>query len=279
MDRKSFAIANAALGNPRAAAGIEVSMIGLTLDCIHGTVTLAIAGGEFRIALGERALDPWSVVTIAAGERLTIQPGPWGTWTYLAFAGRLVGTTWLGSLATHASSGLGGGKVVTGQELTIAEAEVREFRHGPIPRPEWSRPGSEHLVVLGPQSRYFAPPTLEALHTATFSLSDSYDRMGVRLRGPTLVPIGALSIPSEPILRGSIQVAGDGVATALLADHPTTGGYPKIATLLADDVDSFAQHRPRETVAFRVVSAREAVRLARRRAADEARFLDRLIKD
>jgi allophanate hydrolase len=223
MDRKSFALANAALGNPLEAAGIEVSMIGLSLDCTQGAVTLAVAGGEFRIALGERALEAWCVATIAAGERLTIQPGPWGTWSYVVFAGHLSGAAWLGSL----------------------------------------------------QSRFFAPVTLEALRSERFSLTDSYDRMGVRLRGPALPPVGAMSIPSAPISRGSIQVAGDGVPTVLLADHPTTGGYPKIATLLGDEVDDFVQHRPRDTVAFRIVSADEAVLRTRRRAEEEARFLAR----
>lgn len=100
--------------------------------------------------------------------------------------------------------------------------------------------------------------------------------MGVRLRGPALPPVGALSIPSEPIVRGSIQVSGDGVATVLLADHGTTGGYPKIATLLNDDVSGFAQNRPRDEVQFRSISPQEAVALSRERAVSQARFLENL---
>ncbi|MEZ5923811.1 MAG: biotin-dependent carboxyltransferase family protein [Hyphomicrobiaceae bacterium] len=266
MDRAGFAMANVALGNPWQAAAIEVSMLGLTLACAAGTVTLGLAGGGFKVQLGEEVLPGWSVVTIRAGERLTIQPGSWGTWTYIAFAGQLEAASWLGSLATHATSGLGGGKLATGQELVVRDAAVRERRHGPIACPDWARPRSEPHVVLGPQSRFFSATTIETFLATTFSLSDAYDRMGVRLRGPALIPDGALSIPSAPISRGSVQVSGDGAATVLLADHQTTGGYPKIATMLADDVSGFAQNRPRDTVAFRSITPAEAVRMARQAA-------------
>ena len=257
MDAKSLAIANVALGNPMAAPAVEVSMLGLTLECPEGSVSFAICGGDFRVQLGTETIGSWTVATLKAGERLAIQMGPWGTWCYVAFAGRLQASSWLGSVATHAASGFGGGKLVTGQELTIADAEVRTNGERRIVPPDWTRPTSEPRVVLGPQTRYFSPETIEAFLTARFGLTDSYDRMGVRLRGPALPPVGALSIPSEPIVRGSIQVSGDGVATVLLADHGTTGGYPKIATLLNDDVSGFAQNRPRDEVQFRSISPRK----------------------
>lgn len=274
MDRRAFAIANAALGNPLGAAGIEVSMLGLTLDCTEGSVTFAICGGDFRVQLGQEAIGSWAVATLGAGERLAIQMGPWGTWCYLAFAGRLEATPWLGSVATHSLSGFGGGKITTGQELVIKDAQLRARREREIAAPDWTRPEAEPSVVLGPQTRFFAPETIETFLAATFSLTDSYDRMGVRLKGPALPPEGALSIPSEPIVRGSIQVSGDGVASALLADHGTTGGYPKIATMLDDDVSSFAQNRPRGEVRFRSVTPEHAVALARERAGRTARFLE-----
>lgn len=270
MDRNSFAIANAALGNPLGAAGIEVSMLGMTLECTEGSVTFAICGGEFRVQLGAQAIGSWAVATLKEGERLAIGMGPWGTWCYLAFAGTLQATSWLGSVATHSLSGFGGGKLAAGQELMILDAEIRSHREGPIPAPDWTRPEAEPHVVLGPQTRFFAPETVEAFLAGTFALTDSYDRMGVRLKGPPLPPVGALSIPSEPIVRGSIQVSGDGVASALLADHGTTGGYPKIATMLAVDVSAFAQNRPRSEVRFREITPEEAVKLARQRAEREA---------
>jgi allophanate hydrolase len=98
--------------------------------------------------------------------------------------------------------------------------------------------------------------------------------MGMRLAGPSLSLRDALSIPSEPIVRGSIQVGGDGVASILLADHQTTGGYPKIATVLSTDTDGVSQLRPGDALRFEAVNAEEAIRLARSQAQSRRQYLD-----
>lgn len=266
MDRKALALANAALGNPPGSTAIEVSLGGLTLDCLSGTVTLALAGGGFIRQVGETRDGSWGVFPLRAGERLTIRRGPWGSWTCLAVAGRLEVPEWLGSHATHAPSGLGGGRLRSGDEVRITGTTLREDLHGPRICPVWARPRPVLHAVPGPQDRFFDPPVLDRLFHRTFHLSAAFDRMGIRLDGPALPPREALSIPSEPIVRGSVQVSGDGVATILMADHQTTGGYPKIATVLDDDLDAFAQCRPGQPIAFRPVTAAEAVELARFRA-------------
>ena len=270
MDRKALAIAQVAVGNDRDAAGIEVSVGGLVLDCVAGAVGVAVAGGGFAVDISNEHLGSWHVQTIRAGQSVALRAGPWGSWTYLAFAGDLVTQTWLGSAATHALSGLGGGMLVAGQEIIVRQ--VRPVAPRDVICPVWARPRHRCHVVLGPQDDHFDAAAIAALTRQPFQLTDAYDRMGVRLRGPAL-PHDALNIPSEPILRGSVQVSGDGVATVLLADHQTTGGYPKIATLLADDVDGFAQLRPRDAVGFRAVTADQAVVLARFRARAFAAYL------
>lgn len=273
MDRPALALANAALGNPPGQAAIEVSAGGLVVELISGAVTLACAGGGFVLDLGGRRLGSWSVVTLNAGDRLAIRPGPWGMWTYLAVAGQLPAETWLGAQATLSTAGMGGGRLVAGAEMTLTGAETRPWREGPIPCPVWARPRAEVPVVMGPQDRYFAPDTRATLVEAPFRLTAAYDRMGVRLDGPRLPPEGALAIPSEPVLRGAIQVSGDGVPTVLLADHQTTGGYPKIATLPGPETDRFAQLRPGARFRFRAIPAEAATLMARQRAAMLARCL------
>lgn len=276
MDRNSFALANAALGNPAGHPGIEVSLGGLTLNCISGAIALCFAGGGFIAETATRKLGAWCILTLHAGEVLTIRPGPWGSWTYLALAGNLQVTQWLGSNATHGASGFGGGKLTTGQILTLTGAEIRPEREGRIACPVWSRPRHLLRCVLGPQDRFFDRETLATFTGSRFEMTDAFDRMGLRLRGPALSPVGALSIPSEPILRGSVQVSGDGVATVLLSDHQTTGGYPKIATVLDCDLDSFVQCRPRDAVAFQPIPPEEAIAVTRQTARKVAALLDRL---
>jgi len=263
MDRAALAVVNAALGNPAGQVGVEVSLGGLTLDCIAGEVSFAVAGGGFGLRLADRVLAPWSVATLRAGQKLTIRAGAWGSWAMLGFAGRVQGQNWLGSLSTHSQSGLGGGAVIAGQALVINDAEVRTAREGDLPIPDWARPGPRTSVTIGPQERFFDAAVLATFLGQPFHLSQSYDRMGVRLQGPALPLDAALDMPSEPILRGAVQVAGDGVATVMLADHGTTGGYPKLATVIGADLDRFVQRRSGDAVRFVAVTPAEAVAAAR----------------
>ncbi|MFC3126038.1 biotin-dependent carboxyltransferase family protein [Pseudoroseomonas globiformis] len=276
MDRSSFAAVQAVLGNAPGAAAIEISPGGLSLRCKQGEVTLAVAGGGFQVVLDGSRHGAWTVLTLRAGSELTVRPGFWGCWTYLAFAGDLQVTPWLGSVSTHGPTGLGGGRLAAGQALTVSATRVLRGPPLRMPLPAWARPPAEVPVVLGPQDRFFAPDTIAAFLREPFTLSEAYDRMGVRLRGPSLRPAAALDMPSEPIARGSVQVSGDAVPTVLLADHQSTGGYPKIATVVSTALDRFVQLRSRQRVAFRAVSAREAIGLARSHHMAAQRYLEGL---
>ena len=218
-------------------------------------------------------MNAWAVVSVRAGSSLMIRPGPWGSWTYLAFAGRLKATAWLGSVSTHAPSGFGGGRITLDQSLEIEDAELREERAREVPCPAWARPRSQLDVVFGPQDRYFSTETREHLVSQPFALTEGFDRMGVRLSGPSLTPDAVLDMPSEPIAYGSIQVSGDGAPTVLLADHQTTGGYPKIATVVSDQISDLVQHRSRSQISFRSVTPEAAVQEFRMRRQPVEAFL------
>lgn len=263
MDRRAFAAANIALGNPADAPAIEVSLGGLTLTCLSGIVSFAVAGGGFILDHAGVKRGSWTIATLSPGEKLTIRPGHWGSWCYLAFAGTLQSQRWLGSAATHAMSGLGGGKLTAGQMLTIAGADRREDREGDISCPVNARPRHEARITIGPQDRFFSQESIDRFLAGPWTMTDAWDRMGLRLAGPSVTPEAALDMPSEPILRGSVQVAGDGVASILLADHQTTGGYPKIATVLECDLDALMQLRPRDPLHFLPVSPQDALGIAR----------------
>ncbi|NKB52270.1 MAG: 5-oxoprolinase/urea amidolyase family protein [Rhizobiaceae bacterium] len=276
MDRASFTAANLSIGNKADATTIEVSMGGLSLECISGDITLAICGGEFSVELGEEVYNSSVVLTIKVGQHLSIRPGKSGSWCYLAIAGQVDVPQWLGKSATHALSGFGGGVVTPGLEFDVLNSRAQPEFNGPIPTFQARKFGRHLRVVLGPQEQYFTPEALKQFLGSEFTLSDAYDRMGVRLKGPSLKMNGALSIPSEPILKGSIQVAGDGVPTILLADHQTTGGYPKIATVISADIDDFVQLRPRQKIRFHAVDPKQAIMLARIRAIELRSYFEAL---
>ena len=134
MDRKSFAIAHAALGNPADGPAIEVSVGGLAVVCEQGAVSVAIVGGGFRVRIGNHDAGSWSVLSLRAGDTLQIDAGPWGSWCYLAFAGDLQAGQWLGSSATLATSDFGSGLIKTDRLITVERARVLSASPGEIGR-------------------------------------------------------------------------------------------------------------------------------------------------
>lgn len=266
MDRFSHAAANVAIGNDRGATAIEVSAAGIELECGRCPITVSVAGGAVRIEHDGDRVPSGTVLTMHPSQRLRVRAGEWGSWAYIAVAGDIGGDRWLGSAATHSIAGLGGGVLHAAQTLIVAAPRSEPGREGSFGDLMPRRSSVSTRVVLGPQQHHFAAEAETALRTASFTLTEAYDRMGVRLAGPKLPLCDALSIPSEPIVRGSIQVNGDGVATVLLADHQTTGGYPKIATIVSADLDRFVQNRPGDDVTFELVEPDTAISLVREQA-------------
>jgi biotin-dependent carboxylase-like uncharacterized protein len=276
MDRLAHAAAHVALGNPYGLTAIEISTGGIDLVCEAGEMTFCVSGGEFQVVHSGARTKSWCVRTLRAGDTLAIRPGQWGSWAYLAFCGELVCKQWAGRTATHSTSGLGGGSLSAGAVVKLRDTRVSEEHEGEILVPNFARARKSARVVLGPQIGAFAGGSEAVLLGHEFAVTPASDRMGMRLSGPRLALNDALSIPSEPIVRGSIQVAGDGVASILSADHQTTGGYPKIATIVSADLDWVSQLRARDSLRFTAVEASDAVLIARSEASVRRQYLEQI---
>ena len=275
MDIVSFEAANAVLGNETKQTAIEISLGGLILQCREGSITLAITGGDFLIEYQGQKISSWTVLTLQKGERLSVRAGKSGSWAYLAFSGKLNVKDWLNSSSTHSTSGFGGGVLKTGQKFTLTDASNQENRIGPILKPNFYTNDLIH-AVLGPQDQYFMNTAIKIFSNSIFKVSDNYDRMGMQLTGPKLELKSALSIPSEPVVKGSIQVSGDGIPTILLADHQTTGGYPKIATVISSDINRLVQFRSNQSVKFVLINSNEALQKTRKFLDMKEKYLEKL---
>ena len=249
---------------------IEVSLGGVTLRCVSGDISLAVAGGSFGVLLDGQPQPPWSVFTIHAGSKLQIRSGAWGSWCYIAFAGQIEGPEWLGSRSTHMDTGLCGMPFKQGDKITVNSARMMPDRIGEIADADGLKPSKTVRVVMGPQDRFFTDASIENLTTQPFAITNEYNRMGMRLSGPKFEINQALDMPSEPIARGSLQVPGHGDPLCLLADHGTAGGYPKVATVISADLDAMTQLRAGDSVRFKAVPVEAAVRAAREKAAQLA---------
>ncbi len=266
VDSLAFRAALAAVG---AEVAIELSIGGIVLAGREGAVGFALTGPGFVAELDGVPLGGWTVGTVQAGQRLVVRAGG-GNWGYLAFAGQPQVPRWLGSAATHAASGLGAGAASAGQLLLLEGCRTLPGRG--LPAPGDAAAITRVRAVPGPQDRFFSDEDLARLTGEAFCTTPGMDRMGLVLAGPPLMPT-RLDMPSEPIVFGSLQVDGAGRMTLLLADHQTSGGYPRIATLLVRDAERVAQLPAGSQLQIALVGAHEAVAIARAEAARQRGWL------
>jgi 5-oxoprolinase (ATP-hydrolysing) subunit C len=265
MDRPALALANALVGNAPGAAGIEFALMGGCLQVAGGSARVALASADSSLAIDGRPVAPLTSATLQAGQTLEVGAGRAGMFSYLAVAGGFSVPPVLGSLALHHRAGMGGlqGRPLRAGDrlgLALAQPSGPELTLPELP-PAATGP---FRVVLGPQDDHFTEAGIATLLGSDYVVTDQADRMGMRLTGPTIEhSTKGYNIVSDGIPTGAIQVPGNGLPLILLADRQTTGGYPKIATVISSDLPRLAQCRPRSTVRFASVGREEAVRIAR----------------
>lgn len=262
MDRAAHRLAGA-LAGAAGEAGVELTRAGIALRVEQGRLRIGWAGGAFTVAInGEGQVWPGGA-TLAAGDRLSVTPGPRGNYGYLRFGPMLDLPMVMGSLSTSTRARLGG---VEGRALAAGDVLgfVGEERAALSPSPIALQEGPIRFV-WGLHAENFAADVRQRFVEATFRVTPMMDRMGVRLADEAGVFVGAsiLSLVSDPILPGDIQILGDGTPIVLMRDHQPTGGYPRIGTVISADLDRFAQVRAGDPVAFEPVSVEHAHRLLR----------------
>ena len=112
--------------------------------------------------------------------------------------------------------------------------------------------------MRGPQYDYFSDSSKKDFCSKNYKISNLTDRMGMRLEGTVLKNVVSSNIRSEGIIKGSIQVPTDGQPIVLLNDHPTIGGYPKIANVISADYDLLIQNTPGTNISFTYIELEDA---------------------
>ncbi len=261
MDRAAFREAGLLAGGQ--GGGIEFTRAGLDLVIVDGQMNGGWGGGGFTVRVnGTESVWPGGAL-LSEGDALSITPGAWGNYGYLRFGGQFDLPGSLGSLSSNIRAELGG---VDGRAL-IASDELVVLDANGLPEPVQQRAREDGPIrfVRGLHWGHFSRSVQEHFVTAQFRISTSLDRMGVRLLDDAGVFGGEsiLSLVSEPVLPGDIQILGDGTPIVLMRDHQPTGGYPRIGTIISVDLDRFAQMRPGSAVAFEPASVEHAHRLLR----------------
>jgi len=261
MDALALAAANCLAGNALFAAAIEIGPFGAAFTAREGAVRVALTGASRNADISGRAAAIGTSMTLADGETLTLGFARGGSFSYLAIEGGIAGEPMFGSLAVNARAGLGSPyprPLQAGDELqTVAASGAAERRIDPPATTD-----APIRVVMGPQDDEFgdATPFLDS----EWKISATSDRMGYRLEGPVIKHLHGHNIVSDGTVNGSIQVPGNGAPIVLMPDRGTSGGYPKIATVITADLGRFAQIPAGKGFRFKAVSMAEAQAEARK---------------
>jgi biotin-dependent carboxylase-like uncharacterized protein len=272
LDPVSLRAANALVGNAPNTGALEVAYVGPTFVVEAESVNLACAGGDASIEVlpgeaGGRGGRYPSMRSFRAyrGEVVRVGATSRSSVLYLAVEGGFDIEPVMGSVSTFIRARIGGWQgrsLVAGDTLPLRRdvaSERAEFRLTGLDLGQPSR----FRVILGPQNGFFSDRSIRSFLDGKYLVKPATDRMAMHLDGPELEHIAGHDIVSDGIALGSIQVPGHGQPIVLMADRQTTGGYPKIATVISADLAALGRVRIGETISFQEVTVEEAQHLRR----------------
>jgi antagonist of KipI len=283
MDRVAFALANALVGNRSGEAALEITLLGPQIEFETDSL-VALCGAEFDTSLGDAELPRDRPVFLPAGAKLTLRRAARGTRGYLAIAGGIAVDPVLKSRSTYLPArfgGLEGRALRAGDVVPLApdSAQLARSRYERLASrvsnrageqtvrwsvPALTLPEHEPIVLHAMFGRHhvdFDAESQRAFFDAEWRVSPDSNRMGFRLAGPVLARPEGGEILSEPTCLGTVQVPANGTPIVLMADHQTTGGYPKIAEVAGADVPRLAQLAPGGRLKFALCTLAEALEL------------------
>ncbi|MCX7786627.1 MAG: biotin-dependent carboxyltransferase family protein [Spirochaetes bacterium] len=278
MDEYAAILTNLLVQNPPDAALLEITLKGPTLR-FEKAGWVALGGADCGATLDGKPVPNWSAFYGEAGSTLSLGFVREGCRAYIACRGGFDVPLVMGSRSTYLRAGLGGLQGRALREGDVLEGiGMLESPHKPggignsnrddgnssltvtLPLSLVPRYGSPILlrVLLGPQEDLFEPEGVEIFFSSSYRISHEADRMGYRLEGPKIKHKGKADIVSDALAKGAVQVPGHGMPIVMMADHQTTGGYPKIGTVILADQYLLAQGKPGDEVRFFPCTEEEA---------------------
>ena len=267
MDTAAASIINTLLGNPEAEGVLEMHFPADTV-LFEDDAVFAVGGAELGAELDGTPVQNWRPVFASRGSTLKFTGKILGNRAYLAIAGGFHLERWLGSLSTNRVAGIGGfrgRKLKNGDRIFLNSKGAVPLRSGYRVSPSLiPRYASFPTVRITAGAEFDLLNALgeETLLKENFVISTDSDRMGFRLRGKTMHPRNEIEMASSAVNFGTVQLLPDGQVIILMADHQTSGGYPRLANVAAVDLPLLAQLGPNDKVAFHLITINEAEGLA-----------------
>ena len=242
-DPLAYELANRIVGNDSDAAVLEAVRFA-------EAALVAVTGADAGATISGHPLERGTPAEVPAGALLDLRGCRDGVRAYISVRGGFAVEATLGSCSHDLLTGLGPPPLQDGDLLRVGPEPARP-PHGEAHAVAPPDPEPTLTIVPGPRDDWFPPEALAALVETAWRASTASNRIGIRLEGPPLPRLDRGELLSEGLVTGSIQVTAGGQPILLGPDHPTTGGYPVIAVVVAGDLAVAGQLAPGATVRFR----------------------------
>ncbi|MCE0504041.1 biotin-dependent carboxyltransferase family protein [Roseivivax sp. GX 12232] len=279
-DSLALSEGRALLGQGAGTLALEMAGMGGEFEATED-LRIALTGAPMRASIDGARVAWHASHLLPAGARLVLGAMEAGAYGYLHLGGGVTAAPRLGAGSAHLSAGIGG-RIEPGQRLALnpdPRPGATGFKIAAEPRFE----GGEVRVVPSLQTEFFTPEERARFEESTFTRDARGNRMGVRFlpEGPGFASSAGLSVLSEVIVPGDIQITGDGTPFVLMCECQTTGGYPRIGAVLPADLPKVAQCAPNGQLRFRFLTLEEGLAAETRARAERKRLgarISRLIR-
>jgi len=268
MDRTADRLMNILLGNDDNEAVLEIHFPAAQIK-FETNALIAIGGADFSAELDGKPVENWRVTFAKKRSILKFTGKVSGNRAYLAVRGGIKVEKWLGSASTNLAAkigGIDGRKLESGDRIPVKQRFKRnsDLLSGCVGRsllPLYSRFPTVRIVA-GSEFDSLSKKGRALLTDQNYTIRNNSDRMGFRLSGEPISLAKPIELLSSAVSFGTIQLLPDGQMIVLMADHQTTGGYPRVANVISCDLPLLAQLGAGDKVAFHLIEHAEAERLA-----------------
>ncbi len=265
MDKQAVRLINMLLGNDESEAVLEMHFTAPVLE-FEADALIALGGADFGAKLDDKAIENWRCVLVKKGSILEFDKQIFGSRAYLAIKGGFAIEKWLESASTNLLANIGGfkgralnkGDRLSFNQRTKDKGQRTENKISYNLTANYQKSVAKIRVIAGAEFASLTAFSEQVFFKQNFTICPESDRMGFRLKGEPLYLLDELEMVSSAIDFGTIQLLPDGQMIVLMADHQTSGGYPRIAHVASVDLPILAQLSPNDKVNFELISLIEA---------------------
>jgi antagonist of KipI len=267
MDATAARLVNILLGNAENEAVLEIHYPAAEILFENDTF-FALGGADFSAKLNDKSIENWRLYFARKKSVLRFSEKKLGNRAYFSIKGGFEIERWLASASTNLKAKIGGfngkslqkGDRIAFKQRTTNGERRTNFKISNSLIPFYSRFPTVR-VTAGAEFEFLRTSSHEVFLKENFVISQNSDRMGFRLQGKAIHLAEKEEILSAAVDFGTIQLLPDGQMIVLMADHQTSGGYPRIANVIPTDLPLLAQLGAGDKVAFHLISVEEAENL------------------